>query len=404
MDSRSSRFGLFAIGAILAATLLGCGPRGSENAEPAPPSNTGTLSVSMTDVPACGLEAANITVNRVRAHTDPNAGDQDAGWVNISPTPVQKVDLLELNNGALAALGEARLPAGHYTQLRVELASNTATSLANSVVPTATAVETALDTPSGGIRVGNEFDVAVGQRVELVLDFDVCRSIFTNGSGNNYVLKPSIKVAPTSANGITGFVIAGLARSHVMVSAQQGGEIVQSTVPGANGVFFLARLPTGSYDVVITADGRAASVITGVPVATTISTTPVSTSDAPIGMAPSIVASISGVVTLDPVNADVPAFVAAKQTFARGPTVTIRYQGADLSTGAYTLGPLPLVAPRIAAYRRDLPLVFADNPGGIPDAGRYEVQASAAGYITQSEATVDVTAVDQRNVDFTLDQ
>jgi hypothetical protein len=404
MDQQlSARIGLFAIGAIAAAMLPGCGPRGSENAPPAPSSNMGTLSVSMTDVAACGLDAANITVNRVRAHTDPNAGDLDAGWVNITPDPAQKINLLDLNNGAVAPLGDTTLPAGHYTQLRVELDTNTATNLANSVVPTATGVETALDAPGGGIRVGNEFDVGAGQRVDLVLDVDVCRSILTSGDGN-YVLKPSIKVVPTTENGITGFVNPSLARSHVMVSAQQRGEIVSSTVPSASGEFFLTRLGTGNYDVVITADGRAASVISGVPVASTASTTVVSTVDAPITMVASTVGSVSGFVTLNPANADVPAFVAATQSFARGPTVTIRFQGADIATGAYTIGQLPLAAAQFAFFRRNLPLSFDPNPVMTPGVGQYSVDASASGYLTQSQAPVDITTTDQASIDFTLTQ
>ena len=69
-------------------------------------------------------------------------------------------------------------------------------------------------------------------------------------------------------------------------------------------------------------------------------------------MIASTVGSISGAATLNPANADVPAFVAARQSFARGPTVTIRYQGADLSTGAYTIGQLPLIAPQYAIFSR----------------------------------------------------
>lgn len=402
MASHCSRIAWSAAGAI-AVALCGCGPRGSGNAAPAQPFNTGTLSVSMTDVPACGLDAANLTVSRVRVHTDPNAGDLDAGWTDITPNPVQKINLLDLNNGTLAALGQAALAAGHYTQLRVELAANSGTTLANSVLPTATAVEAALDTPSGGIRVGNEFDMSFGRRVDLVLEFDMCRSVFTSGVGK-YVFKPSINVVPATENGISGFVAPALARSHVTVSAQQGGAIVGSTVPSTTGEFLLARLGTGNYDVVITADGRAASVIAGVPVATTSSTTVVSTAAEPIDLAISRVGSIGGVVTLSPANADAPAMVAAMQSFVRGPTVTIRYQGVDLSTGAYALGQLPLAAPQFAVFSRFLPLAFDRSTVAILNAGAYSVEASAAGYAAQTVAGVDITTGDQSGVDFTLVQ
>jgi hypothetical protein len=395
------RFGLIATSAIAAAALVACGGGGSST--PAP--GMGTLAVSMTDAPACGFDAVNVTVNKIRVNQSATASDTDGGWTDITLSPAKKINLLNLTNGALEALGQTPLSAGHYTQMRLVLDANTGNGLANSVVPSGTTAEQSLDTPSAvqsGIKLVNEFDVAAGQKVDVVLDFDACKSVLTKGNGK-YALKPVVKVIPTVINGISGFVSTTLLGSHVMVSAQQNGKVISSTSPNATtGEFFLARLVPGNYDVVVTADDRAASVVGAVPVASTTSNTALSTSAAPIDLATSTSGSISGVATLAPISTTEAAYVAAKQSFAAGPTVTIKYQGADLATGAYTLAKLPIAAPQYTAYSATLPLVFTPNLTSSPGTGKYLVDASATGYAVKSIAVVDITTANQANVNFAL--
>ncbi len=399
------RTGLLASTAIAAATLVACGGGGGGSTPaPTPTATMGTLAVSMTDAPACGFDAVNVTVNKVRVHQSSTASDTDAGWTDITLSPAKKINLLNLTNGVLESLGQTSLAPGRYTQLRLVLDANAGTGLANSVVRTGTTVETTLETPSAtqsGIKLVNEFDIAAGQKVDLVLDFDACKSVLTRGNGK-YALKPVIKVVPAAANGISGFVNTALLPSRVTVSAQQNGVIVSSTAPTSTGEFFLSRLAPGNYDVVITADDRAASVIGAVPVASTTSTTALSTAAAPIALAASTSGSISGAVTLTPASSTEAAFVAAKQTFAAGPTVTIKYQGADLATGAYTLPKLPVAAPQYAAYSATLPLVFAQSLTTVPGAGKYKLDASATGYAVKSIAVVDIATANQVNVNFAL--
>jgi hypothetical protein len=398
------RTGLLATTAIAAATLVACGGGGGGTPAPTPTSTMGTLAVSMTDAPACGFDAVNVTVSKVRVHQSSTAGETDAGWTDITLSPAKKINLLNLTNGVLESLGQTALAPGKYTQLRLVLDANTGTGLANSVIPTGSTTEQTLETPSGtqsGIKLVNEFDIAAGQKVDLVLDFDACKSVLTKGNGK-YALKPVIKVVPAAANGISGFVSTALLPGRVMVSAQQNGVIVSSTAPTATGEFFLSRLAPGNYDVVITADDRAASVIGAVPVASTTSTTALSTSAAPITLATSTSGSISGAVTLAPASSTEAAFVAAKQTFAAGPTVTIKYQGADLVSGAYTLAKLPIAAPQYSVYSATLPLVFAQSLTTVPGAGKYKLDASATGYAVKSIAAVDIVTANQSNVNFAL--
>ena len=397
--------GLLAGGVIAAVSLTACGGGGGgsgASSTPAPAATAGTLSVSLTDAPSCGFDAVNVTVNKVRVNASANAGDTDAGWTDITLNPAKKINLLNLTNGVLESLGQASLPAGHYSQLRLVLDANTGTGMANSVVPTG-GTETTLSTPSAvqsGIKLAKEFDVAAGQNVDLVLDFDACKSVVTQGKGR-YLLKPVVKVVPTATTGISGYVATTLLGSHVNVSAQQSGAIIGATVPDpATGQFTLSHLAAGNYDVVITADNSAAGVIGAVPVAAS-GNTQLSTAAAPLTLAASGTGSIGGTVTL-PANATEAAYVAATQSFATGPTVTIRYAGADISTGAYTIANLPLSAPQYVAYSAALPLVFAPGATVQPGVGKYRVEASGTGYTAKAIDAVDISAANAAKVDFIL--
>lgn len=383
---------------LLALLVAGCGGGGGGGDTAAAP---GTLGVSLTDAPACGFDKVNVTVVKVRAHQSSSASDTEAGWTDITLNPAQKINLLSLNNGVLFNLGEAPLAAGHYTQLRLVLDPNTATGLVNSVVPTG-GVETPLVTPSAvqsGIKLINQFDVASGERTDLLLDFDACKSVVKRGNGT-YALKPVIKVIPFVPNGIKGFVDTALLTSDVLVTAQQNGVIVQTTAPNAlTGEFFLARLAAGNYDVVVTANGRATAVIAAVPVASTTSIVNVSNNVTPITMPVSTTHNVSGTAVLNPTSSTEVAYVAAKQTFGTAPIVTVKFVAADDTTtppGAYTLT-LPVGAPMFGTFSTTLPIALVAQTDAIatPDvAGRYTVEASATGYVTQSVSGVNVTAAD----------
>jgi len=374
---------------LLSVLLAGCGG-GSDGG------GSGTLGVSMTDTPACGFDAVSVTVRQVRVHQSSSASVTDAGWTDITLNPARKINLLNLTNGVLEFFGATPLAAGHYTQLRLVLDPNTGSGLVNSVVPTG-GVETALVTPSAvqsGIKLINQFDVAAGQRVDLLLDFDACKSIVTRGNGT-YALKPVITVIPFVLNGINGFVdpsLAALIGSGVMVTAQQNGAIVQTTVPNAQtGEFFLARLAPGSYDVVFTANGRTTAVIAAVPVASPTSIVVISNNVTPIILPGSATHIISGTETLNPASSTEVAYTAAKQVLGITPIVTVKFVAADDSAaGAYALT-LPIAAPLLGQYGAGtLPIALVAQASA---AGKYTAEASASGYQTQSLGT-DISVAD----------
>ncbi|WP_342120707.1 DUF4382 domain-containing protein [Pseudoduganella sp. OTU4001] len=392
--------------ALLLPSLLlaACGGGGGGDSPQMPPTQTlATLAVSMTDAPACGFDAVNVTVSKVRVNQSSSANENDSGWTDITLSPARKINLLNLTNGVLEALGTTSLAAGTYNQVRLVLDANTGNSMANSVVPTGGS-ETSLDTPSAvqsGIKMNANFTATAGQRYDLVLDFDACKSIVTKGNGK-YALKPVVKVVPTALNGINGVLEAAALGDGVTVSAQQAGQVVAATVPSSNGEFALTRLPVGNYDVVVTSNTHAAYVVGGVPVTSTTAMVPISTTAAPLKLlALSNMGSISGTATLTPASATESALLSAKQAITGGPTVTLRYTNADLASGAYSIGKLPLAAAQYSAYSATLPLVFAPA-ASTPGTAKYLVDASATGYATKSTPSVDLSLANATGVNFTL--
>jgi len=354
-----------ALGVACLVALAGCGGGSADGA-------SGTLRVALTDTPACGYDAVNITIERIRVHQSGNAGDNDPGWSEIVLTPARRVDLLTLTNGVLEHLGQTALPAGRYTQLRLVLATNSGTSPPpNSVKPTGGA-ETPLTTPSGqqsGLKLNANIDVGANQIADIVLDFDACRSIVPRGASGQYNLKPVIAVMPRviDVGQVEGHVDATIAASSTTVSVQMNGAPVKATQPASDGRFVLYPVPVGSnYTLVVSASGRVTAVMTGVPVATTAPTV-VSTSAVRIvppaaNSAPGVVSGT--VMTTPPASASVRAL----QTLLSLPatTVEVAWTAANDATGLFSLS-LPVDAPARTAY--------VANPAAIS----FAAETSAAG-------------------------
>jgi Domain of unknown function (DUF4382) len=394
-SARSALVSLFG-----AVALVACGGGGDATAPVvgAPGGGStggaGTLRVALTDAPACGYDHVYITVDRVRVHASSTARDSDAGWSEVVLNPAQRIDLLALTNGVLAELGQTPLPAGQYTQVRLVLRHNGSGTPANAVVPSASGVETPLDTPSAtqsGLKLIHPFTVQPNSMADLVLDFDACRSVVRRGNSGRYNLKPVIAVIPRTTTAIVGTVDPAL--SGVTVSAQKDGVVVRSTTPNAVGEFVLSGLDVmrSPFDVVFTANGRASAVIAAVPVTSSVMTR-VSTTAAPIMLPTSPMGVAKGKV----LPLDVGAAVRALQAVGTVPKVEIGHDNADAVTGEYTLS-LPREGARLAAYSTTLPLAFASQNA---TAATYTLEAFATGYVMQTKG-VTVGATEVVN-DFTL--
>lgn len=387
---KTSRRNWLWVGAF-AALVTACG--GGDDGNSAAASGTGTLRVQMTDAPACGFDHVYVTVDRVRVNASSSAGNGDANWVDIIPAVPQKIDLLSLTNGVLADLGQTALPAGQYQQVRLVLAQNQGGILANSVVPIGGS-EQPLATPSAaqsGYKIIRPFTVEPNTLVDLVLDFNACKSIVQRGNGS-YGLKPVVTATPTVVSGaIAGALAADEAGATVY--AEQDGNIVKGTLADSSGQFVLTpleqSLTSGNYDVVIVQNGYASGIVRSVPV-TVNGTTTIATSAQPIALPGSAMRSVSGAAT--PASAQ--AEVSAVQTI-NGLNYEIDGVNANVDTGAYGLM-LPAAAPLVGTYAGVLPIALAPANAA---AGKYAITAASATGTLQS-TPVNVSGGDQTNVNF----
>jgi len=401
MDRKTS-FHLFAAGMAATLGLMGCGGSGSDTS-----SGVGTLRLSLTDAPACGYDNVFVTVEKVRVHQSGSAGDNDAGWSEVTlPTP-QRIDLLTLTNGTLLPLGQTELPAGTYTQMRLVLGNTTppgwpAGTLANSIKPTG-AGETALTTPSGqqsGLKMNVNIAVPAGQVADFAIDFNACKSFVKAGNSGKYILKPVLSVIPIlspAGQRIVGFVDPSLVNAGTTVSAQFAGVPMRATQPDTTGRFVLYPVPAGTYDLVITASGRVNAVMTGVPVGGSSSTVIGSDAvriDTPLSAA-SYVAS--GTVTVNGSPAATGGIVRALQSFSTGPTFEVTGVTVNSVSGEYSFM-LPAGEPVRTTYVvNPVSITFAPDIVPPPQAGKYLLEATVP---TLATKTTPITLTADTVTDF----
>lgn len=378
---------------LIAAGLSACGGSGSE---------PGSLRLALTDAPACGFDAVNVTIEKVRVHQSASAGDNDAGWADVVVPVPQRLDLLALNNGVLAELGQTSLPAGRYQQLRLVLAANTSGEPpANSIVPTGGA-ETALSTPSGsqsGLKLNVNLDVPSGALADVVIDFDACKSVVKLGNSSAYNLKPVLALLPRSSTGlrVIGWVAPALGAptAGTSVSLQRNGAIARATVPGADGQFVLYPVAAGSYDLVVSSPGRSTAIVTGV-LSSEASVTQINVADSALLPPISAMGTASGLVNA--AASPVDAIVNVVKRLADGRGIIVAGGPVDGDSGAFSLS-LPRSSLVRAAYQPTAnPLTLVADPTN--PVGAYELAATAGG--STKLQTVDLTSVDAAGVVFTF--
>jgi len=265
-----------------------------------------TTMITISDPATCSMGTGGpfshvyVTVTDVQIHSSASAGDNDSGWIDLTPNlknSPQQVDLLgQANNQCfLASLGSTtELQPGTYQQIRVMLAPNNATvsgdkcnGTANCVVLSAdnsihtlllsSESKTGLKIPSGQIAGGN-FTVAAGQTKDLNIDFNTCASIVTQGNGK-FRLKPVLHAGEvsTTSTSINGKLVDNqgqpIAGGKAIVALEQKDttgtidRVIMQTTPDSTGAFVFCPVPAGTYDVVAVAVNGA-----GLAFATTITT------------------------------------------------------------------------------------------------------------------------------------
>ena len=202
------------------------------------------LEVRLTDAPG-DFSQVVLDVQRVEIHVENN--DDASGWQVLPLLTTQPLNVLQYANGQSALLVSADWPAGSISQIRLVLGTN-------NYVVTRDGQRFDLKTPSGqtsGVKLQINADLQKDVTYQLLLDFDVAKSIVERGNGKDrYLLKPVIRtVTQAVAGGIRGTVAPAAAKPLVMAIRNTAPIDTFSAATDGNGAFLLRGLPSGSYRV-----------------------------------------------------------------------------------------------------------------------------------------------------------
>ena len=230
--------------------LFACGGGGSDSASSG---TTGTLSLSMIDASDDSYESVYVTIKEVQVCRE----EGDTGeWITVA-TLNETYDLLTLVGGVMATLGQKELEPGTYNQMRLILGNEYDESQHPypQYLIDKDQVAHELKVPSGyqtGIKLVSQFEIVENLTTELILDFDVSRSIHLAGqasqNGGKYILKPTIKVIGTHNRAVVSGIVTddaapGVPQVGAMVTAWQSENgvlsVSTSTLTNENGEYTL---------------------------------------------------------------------------------------------------------------------------------------------------------------------
>lgn len=200
---------------IALALLASCGG-GSDYA------GTSSLTVGLTDAPTsrAGVQSVFITVTGIEVQ--PGSG-MALSFPLMNPLTV---DLLTLQKGNIAALvNNAMIPSGDYQWMRLDLDTSAGKDYvlycADGTTTCAAPATIALTIPSGaetGLKIVRGFTLPANGALNLLVDFNVDRSIVPLPNGNPWHLKPTLRVIASDAVGTIQGTISAMALQNAAYS------------------------------------------------------------------------------------------------------------------------------------------------------------------------------------------
>src|SRR5512138_60 len=159
------------------------------------PSGSGTLRMALKDSPFSDAMALLVTFTDVSVH---QSDTPDGTWTKVA-TGQRTCDLKRLQN-AQDILGTTTLTAGHYTQIRLLVATAAISFTEKTSGDNACAASFSLTQPtvnvtipSGEVKLNREFDIPPNSTTSILLDFDGDRSVREMGNGQ-YSMSPVISI------------------------------------------------------------------------------------------------------------------------------------------------------------------------------------------------------------------
>jgi len=227
-----------------ALAMLGLASCSKDSSDDSSAAGMSKFEVRLTDAPG-DYAAVNIDVQQVQVHvTD---GDDEAGWQTLPLIRPGVYNIMDYTNGNSVGLVSADFPAGKISQIRLILGSNNTLVLRDGTVK-------ALTTPSAqqsGLKLKIDATLLRDVTYQLLLDFDVAKSIVARGSSGQYNLKPVIRTITTAvAGGIRGTVTPAAARPLVLaIRTSNTPNDTLSTTADAAGGFLFRGVSAGTYRV-----------------------------------------------------------------------------------------------------------------------------------------------------------
>jgi hypothetical protein len=247
--------------ALAAAGVVGLAACTSSETGPAGPPGDGRTAVLLTDAPFPfdRIDRVDIHIAEIGLSPQADTSQGPPGWITVA-TPDRVFNLLDLQNGVTALLGEADVPPGQYRAVRVifDPARSSMTDTDGDHPPINWQAKG--DAPSLFGLV--EEPMAIDENGEdIVIDFDVGRSFLPDSATGGFLFIPFLRAITRSGSGaIAGTLVgaeggaaiplAAVSVHYAFDSAAALGPLVATSRSDADGAFKASFLRPGRYTVV----------------------------------------------------------------------------------------------------------------------------------------------------------
>ena len=248
LHTRISICSALALGAVLATACSdSTSPSGNSG------TNSGTLVTRLTDAPfpTDQVQSVDIFVVRIDARrSDATDADADAGldaqssaadgWTTIA-TPNESINLLSLQNGIAATLGQANLTAGTYSGFRIVIDQSKSSATLKDGTVLSGGSTPGIKFPSAGqsgikIVLADPVTIVANTETDLLVDFNVGQSFVLRGNTieqNGLLFKPVISASVTNL-ALTNSNVRLANATDGALDLLRGGTVL----PGASNVTF----------------------------------------------------------------------------------------------------------------------------------------------------------------------
>lgn len=205
-----------------ALALAACGGSDSSGNN-SPDSNSGRLSVAVTDAP---IDAANhVFVEFSGVSIKPADGDV----IELTLEENASIDLLSLQGSLSEALvTDEEVPAGEYEWVRLHVNAEH-DGVLDSYIELDTGNQLELRVPSGsqtGLKLVSGFTVAAGGNTNITIDFDLRKSVVLPGGQAGAMLKPALRLIDNTVVGtVAGSVDAEVLTDQCADPANEYGAV-----------------------------------------------------------------------------------------------------------------------------------------------------------------------------------